>query len=207
MVDSLEQYIPTRGMTHRHFLWLMALSSGGVITGCAANPVTGERQLMLIPRDQEIAMDRENSPHQFSADYGALQDKALNDYIEKTGKNMAARTHRPAMPYSFRGVNATYVNAYAFLGGSIACTWGILLALENEAEHGALLGHELVHVNARHTAARMSKGIPLQTAITGLGRRRDAAQEYYRYLNIVKEGEQARYAYGRLVAWGYITPK
>jgi beta-barrel assembly-enhancing protease len=169
MGNSLVEYIPTRGMTRRHFLWLMAVSSGGVITGCAANPVTGERQLMVISEDQEIALDKENSPHQFSADYGALQDKALNHYIDKTGKNMAARTHRPAMPYSFRGVNATYVNAYAFPGGSIACTRGILLSLENEAELSALLGHELGHVNARHTAERMSKGVLLQAAAAGLG--------------------------------------
>jgi predicted Zn-dependent protease len=169
MVDKLEQYIPTRGITRRHFLWLMALSSGGVITGCAANPATGKQQLMLISEAQEIAMDKENSPHQFSADYGALQDKALNDYINKTGKNLAIRTHRPDMPYSFRSVYATYVNAYAFPGGSIACTRGILLALENEAELCALLGHELGHVNARHTAERMSKGVLLQAAAVGLG--------------------------------------
>jgi len=169
MRDNLEQYIPTRDMSRRHFLWLMALSSGGVIAGCATNPVTGKRQLMMISEDQEIAIDKENSPHQFSADYGALQDKALNGYIDRTGKNMAARTHRPDMPYSFRGVNATYVNAYAFPGGSIACTRGILLSLDNEAQLGALLGHELGHVNARHTAERMSKGILLQAAAAGLG--------------------------------------
>jgi len=169
MRDNLEQYIPTRDMSRRHFLWLMALSSGGVIAGCATNPVTGKRQLMMISEDQEIAIDKENSPHQFSADYGALQDKALNGYIDRTGKNMAARTHRPDMQYSFRGVNATYVNAYAFPGGSIACTRGILLSLDNEAQLGALLGHELGHVNARHTAERMSKGILLQAAAAGLG--------------------------------------
>jgi predicted Zn-dependent protease len=73
------------------------------------------------------------------------------------------------MPYSFRGVNATYVNAYAFPGGSIACTRGILLALDNEAELGALLGHELGHVNARHTGERMSKGLLLQAAAAGIG--------------------------------------
>jgi predicted Zn-dependent protease len=169
MRDNLEQYIPMRDMTRRHFLWLMALTSGGVITGCATNPVTGERQLMMISEDEEIAIDKENSPHQFSADYGPLQDKALNDYIDKTGKNIAARTHRPNMPYSFRGVNATYVNAYAFPGGSIACTRGILLAMDNEAELAGLLGHELGHVNARHTGERMSKGLLLQAAAAGLG--------------------------------------
>jgi len=169
MRGNLGEYIPCKDMTRRHFLWLMALTSGGVVTGCATNPVTGKSQLMLISEDQEIAVDKENSPHQFSADYGALQDKALNDYIDRTGKNMAARTHRPNIPYSFRGVNATYVNAYAFPGGSIACTRGILLALDNEAELGALLGHELGHVNARHTAEQMSKGILAQGVVAIAG--------------------------------------
>jgi predicted Zn-dependent protease len=72
------------------------------------------------------------------------------------------------MPYSFRGVNATYVNAYAFPGGSIAATRGILLSLENEAELAALLGHELGHVNARHTAEIMSKKILTSTVIGGV---------------------------------------
>jgi predicted Zn-dependent protease len=169
MKDNLEWFVPRREMTRRHFLWIMAMTSGGAVAGCATNPVTGKSQLMLLSEDQEIAVDKENSPHQFSADYGALQDKGLNDYVDRTGKNMAARTHRPNMPYSFRGVNATYVNAYAFPGGSIACTRGILLSLDNEAELGALLGHELGHVNARHTAHRMTKGILVQAAVAVAG--------------------------------------
>ena len=44
-------------------------------------------------------------------------------------------------------------------------------------------------------------------SLEGMGRRNDAANEYYRYLNTVNQGDQARYAYGRLVEWGYIGPK
>ncbi|MFO7972652.1 MAG: M48 family metalloprotease, partial [Desulfobacterales bacterium] len=84
------------------------------------------------------------------------------------GKTLSARTHRPHMPYSFRGVNATYVNAYAFPGGSIAATRGILLALENEAQLAALLGHELGHVNARHTAEQMSKSTLINLFVGGI---------------------------------------
>jgi len=122
----------------------------------------------MVSEAQEIEIDRQNSPHQFSADYGPLQDTSLNNYIDRTGKKIAALTHRPNMPYSFRGVNATYVNAYAFPGGSIAATRGILLALENEAQLTALLGHELGHVNARHTAEQMSKGTLINLFVGGL---------------------------------------
>jgi predicted Zn-dependent protease len=155
-------------MNRREFIRLSSLAAVGFAAGCATNPVTGKSQFMLVSEDQEIQIDRQYSPFQFSADYGAVQDKALNDYVDRTGKNMAARTHRTHMPYSFRAVNANYVNAYAFPGGSIACTRGILLSLDNEAELAALLGHELGHVNARHTAEQMSKGMLTQTIIGGL---------------------------------------
>ena len=155
-------------ITRREFLWLSSMVVAGLAAGCATNPVTGKRQLMLVSEDQEIQIDKQYSPYQFSADYGTVQDKALNDYVNRTGRNMTQRTHRTHMPYNFRVVNATYVNAYAFPGGSIACTRGIMLGLDNEAELAALLGHELGHVNARHTAEQMSKGMLTQAVVGGL---------------------------------------
>ena len=153
------------GITRRDFLWLSSMAAAGLMVGCATNPVTGKSQFMLVSEDEEIKLDKQNSLIQFSADYGPVQDKNLNDYINRTGKNLAKQTHRPHLPYSFRAVNAVYVNAYAFPGGSIAATRGILLALDNEAELAALLGHELGHVNARHTAQQMSKAVLTQTVV------------------------------------------
>lgn len=154
-------------LTRRDFMRVAALGSAGFLAGCAVNPVTGEQQLMLVSERDEVAIDRFNSPHQFSADYGPVQDAALNRYISRTGKDIAMHTHRPDMPYSFRAVNATYANAYAFPGGSIGVTRGILLDLENEAELAGLLGHELGHVNARHTAQQMSKGMMANLVVGG----------------------------------------
>jgi len=156
-----------KNISRRDFLWMSSMSAAGLVAGCATNPVTGKSQLMLISEDQEIQTDKQQSPHQFSADYGPVQDSGLNNYLQQTGKRMAAHTHRPQMPYSFRAVNATYVNAYAFPGGSIAATRGILISLDNEAELAALLGHELGHVNARHTAEQMSKGTLTQLVLLG----------------------------------------
>lgn len=155
-------------ITRREFLQFATISAAGLAAGCALNPVTGKSQFILISEESEIKIDKENSPYQFSADYGTIRDTLLADYLDKTGKEMAARTHRPNMPYSFKGVNATYVNAYAFPGGTIAATRGILLSLDNEAELAALLGHELGHVNARHTAQRMSQSMLTQAVVGGI---------------------------------------
>jgi predicted Zn-dependent protease len=154
-------------LTRRDFMKLAALAAVSTAAGCAANPVTGQSQLMLMGEGEEVRIDRVSSPHQFSADYGVTQDAALNAYVSGVGMALARGTHRSRMPYNFNVVNATYVNAYAFPGGSIAITRGILAELENEAELAGLIGHELGHVNARHTAARMSKSRLLGTLVGG----------------------------------------
>ena len=155
-------------VTRREFLAISALAAAGFVIGCAVDPVTGKKQFMLVSEDQEIQLDQQYSPLQFSADYGPVQDRKLNSYIDGVGQKMAKTTHRPHMPYSFRVVNATYINAYAFPGGSIAVTRGILLKLDDEAELASLLGHELGHVNARHSAEQMSKGQLSQAVVGGI---------------------------------------
>lgn len=160
-------------LSRRDFLRYSALSAVslagmGVFAGCAIDPVTGKQQLMLMSREQEVAIDRRQSPFQFSSDYGVTQDTALNQYVAGVGKTLLPGIHRPDMPYNFQCVNATYINAYAFPGGSIAVTRGILLELENEAELAALLGHELGHVNARHSAEQASKSNLSNLFIGGL---------------------------------------
>ena len=125
MSNGAKYYLGDWEIGRRDFLKIGSLSVLAFITGCAVNPVTGKSQLMLMSEDDEVAIDKKYSPYQFSADYGFMQDKELNNYIQKTGKKLASNTHRKNMPYNFHVVNAVYVNAYAFPGGSIACTRGI----------------------------------------------------------------------------------
>jgi beta-barrel assembly-enhancing protease len=167
-ISCINEILKHRIYSRREFLALSAFAGAGFLAGCAVNPVTGQKELMLVSEDWEIQVDHQNSPHQFSTDYGKLQDDALNNYLQQVGKAMAPHTHRPQMPYSFQGVNATYINAYAFPGGSIAVTRGILLSVGSEAELSSLLGHELGHVNARHTAQQMSKGVLTQAVVGGI---------------------------------------
>ncbi|QJB55584.1 M48 family metalloprotease [Pseudodesulfovibrio sp. zrk46] len=158
-----------RQWTRREFMKAGGMTALGVaLGGCAKNPVTGRSQFMLVSEEQEIAMDKQASPHQLSNDYGAVQEEALNEYVTSVGARLAKTSHRPDMPYSFRVVNANYVNAYAFPGGTIAATRGIMLELDNEAELAGLIGHEVGHVNARHTASRMSNQQAV-TILAGVG--------------------------------------
>jgi len=40
-------------------------------------------------------------------------------------------------------------------------------------------------------------------SLEGMGKKPEAAQDYHRYLQVVKEGKFAQHAYSRLVEWGY----
>ncbi|MEG3639898.1 M48 family metalloprotease [Magnetococcus sp. PR-3] len=160
--------------SRRKAMQLMAMTTAGIATppllsGCSVNPVTGEKQLMLMSESQELALDRKHAPQQFSNDYGSIQNKALNHYIAEVGGAMASTTHRPKVPYNYRAVNATHVNAYTFPAGSMAITRGILLEMENESELAGLLGHELGHVNARHAAQRQTRSLFTKLALAGAG--------------------------------------
>jgi beta-barrel assembly-enhancing protease len=154
-------------MTRRDFLWLMGIAGSAValpplISGCATDPVTGEKTLVGLSEQQEIGLDKKQSPHQFSADYGASQDHQLNRYIHDVGADLWSKSHRPQMPYSARALNANYVNAYTFPAGSMGTTRGILLEMQNEDELAALMGHEIGHVNARHAAEQAGKTMLVQ---------------------------------------------
>ena len=51
-------------MTRRDFLWLATLSAAGTLAGCAINPVTGEKQLMLMSEPQEIDIDKKSGGYE-----------------------------------------------------------------------------------------------------------------------------------------------
>ncbi len=131
---------------------------------CAINPVTGKRELSLISEQEEIALGRETDGD-IRAQFGVYQDPALEGYIAAAGKALSARTHRPGLPYSFAVLDSPVVNAFAVPGGYVYVTRGILALMSSEAELAAVLGHELGHINARHSVRRMSEMMLVQTGL------------------------------------------
>src|SRR5712691_5138809 len=127
-----------------------------VAAGCAVNPATGSRQLMLISESQEIAMGREYD-QEVAASIGLYPDSALQRWIQQFGARLAATSERPNLPWTFHVVDDPVVNAFALPGGYIYVTHGILAHLNSEAELAGVVGHEIGHVTARHSVSQMSK--------------------------------------------------
>jgi len=139
-----------------------ALISFALLAGCAVNPVTGDRELILVSGEQELAMGAQNyAPMQQSQGGPYDVDPALTQYVQAVGGRLADVSD-VQLPYEFVVLNNSVPNAWALPGGKIAINRGLLTELESEAELAAVLGHEVVHAAARHTAKQMSKGMLMQ---------------------------------------------
>lgn len=137
------------------------------LVGCAVNPVTGDRDLILVSGEQELSMGAQNyAPMQQSQGGPYDIDPALTVYVKSVGNRLAAVSDA-RLPYEFTVLNNSVPNAWALPGGKIAINRGLLIELKSEAELAAVLGHEIVHAAARHTAQQMSKGMLLESLVIG----------------------------------------
>ncbi len=140
-------------MTARTKLLVALLVSAGA---CAVNPATGRREFSLVSEGQEIQMGRESDPA-ISEQFGLVEDAELQAYVSSLGTRLAAVSERPNLPWSFKVVDDPIVNAFALPGGFIYVSRGILAHFDSEAELAGVLGHEIGHVTARHSASQMSR--------------------------------------------------
>ncbi len=140
-----------------------------LVLGCAINPVTGKRNLVMMTETEEIRRGREYFPFALQQSGGVYRDTDLNAYINEVGHRLAAVSHRPALAYEFRVANTSTINAYALPGGPIAIHRGLLVELQNEAQLAAVLGHEVGHVAARHSVRAVTRSALANLGLLGLG--------------------------------------
>jgi predicted Zn-dependent protease len=90
-------------------------------------------------------------------DFPPVRSQELQNYIERLGQKIvqANKLHNAPYTYQFTAVDSAQVNAFALPAGSIFITAPIIAMADTEAEIAGVLGHEIGHVVARHTAERM----------------------------------------------------
>ena len=139
-----------------------------LVAGCEANPVTGEKELVLFSTEHEIDTGRRHyGPLQQASGGRYTADPELGGYVASVGQSVARVSDR-ALPYEFVVLNSSVPNAWALPGGKIAINRGLLTELENEAELAAVLGHEVVHAAARHGVSAMNRNLILGAVSLGV---------------------------------------
>lgn len=128
---------------------------------CAYNPVTGKKEINFMSENQELALGKQSDPEIISY-YGLYEDDKMQSFINEKGKEMGKISHRPELDYQFRILDSPVVNAFAVPGGYIYFTRGIMAHFNNEAEFAGVLGHEIGHVTARHSAKQYTSQMALQ---------------------------------------------
>lgn len=149
-------------MTLRTVRRIAAIALGALgLTHCAQNPVSGDKDFVLMSEQQEIQLGAQ--AHQdVLKEYAALENPALQTYVNSVGQRLAQQSHRPQLKWHFTVVDSPDVNAFALPGGYVYITRGLMAYLNSEAELAGVIGHEIGHVTARH-------GVRQQSAATAAG--------------------------------------
>jgi len=154
------------------------------LAACATNPATGKREFSLVSEGDEVQLGQQEA-QKVAASMPALQNQAVQDMVKRMGMAMAKSSERPDLPWSFTVLDDPVVNAFALPGGPIFITRGILTHMNSEAELASVVGHEIGHVTARHSASQMSKQ---QLASLGLGVASVISPTAAQYAGIAEQG-------------------
>jgi predicted Zn-dependent protease len=150
-------------MPNRRCLLLAVVIAAGA--ACATNPVSGKRQMSLLSEAEELAIGQQQDV-QIRREMGVYDDQALQRYVNDIGQELARKSHRPNLPWTFTIVDSPAINAFALPGGYIYVTRGILAYLDDESELAGVLGHEIGHVTARHAAQAYTRQAQASVAMT-----------------------------------------
>ncbi|HEY4652258.1 MAG TPA: M48 family metalloprotease, partial [Pontibacter sp.] len=145
---------------------ISALLTGTLLlfNSCSTNPVTGKKDVILMSEGQELAMGQEADP-QIVAQFGMYDNPAIQRFIDEKGQQMAAISHRSNIKYNFKVLDSPVINAFAVPGGYVYFTRGIMAHFNNEAQFAGVLGHEIGHIAARHSAQQQSKSVLSQVGL------------------------------------------
>ena len=156
--------------TTARILAVLALMGMPFLSACTVNPATGKQSFtafMSPEREKEIGrQEHDKILDQFG---GAYDDPEIGAYIARIGGTLAQHSELPDLNFTFTVLNDFKVNAFALPGGYVYITRGLLAIAEDEAEVAGVLGHEIGHVTARHTAQRYSAAMATNIGLQVLG--------------------------------------
>ena len=83
--------------------------------------------------------------------------QALHVQLNKIGRNLAAQSSRPTLPWVFGVLESEGINAVSGPGGYVFVSEGLLARLDNEAELAGVLAHEIAHITRKHALSEYQK--------------------------------------------------
>ena len=157
------------------FRILVALALVVTVAGCESAPVTGRKQLMLVSESQAISASAEAYTQTLDPirKQGKLNDDpALKARIDRITARLVAQAikYRPeteSWDWQVAVIDdPKTLNAWCMAGGKMAIYTGIIQTLNlTDDEIAQVMGHEIGHALAKHTAERMSTAMASQAVL------------------------------------------
>src|SRR5205085_4415757 len=147
-----------------------------LLAACESAPVTGRSQLMLVSESEERQMG-ERAYNQLLARELEVRDGGwATTTVDRVGRRIANAAEEPPAKmwkaphydWEFRTINNPVVNAFCLPGGKIAVYTGLLTVVQSDAELAAVMGHEVAHALAHHSAERLSDQRAATIGLTAL---------------------------------------
>ena len=143
------------------------LAASALVVACQEAPVTGRSQLVLIS-DQQAAQLGAQAYQQIKSQQKVSQNAELNARMMAVGRRIAAAVGK-GTSWEFTLFEDPTANAFALPGGKVGVNTGLFKVAKTDAQLAAVIGHEIAHVMADHSAERLSRDVVTQTALQGLG--------------------------------------
>jgi predicted Zn-dependent protease len=184
----------------RRYVFLPAISSGFLFYGCKTVPVTGRKELNLVPNALIVSMSfseydqvlrqspvlpPENLQAQEVRKVGTRIQSAVEQYMKSNGFGNDLREFR----WDYNLIDQNVINAWCMPGGKVVVYTGLLPVTRNETALAIVLGHEIGHAVARHGNERMSQALLVQlgglTLEQALNQKSDQARSLFLSLYMV----------------------
>lgn len=149
-----------------------------VTIACATSP-TGRRQLMLVSENEAIASSKQayvQSIGKLQAEGKLVSDPKLLARIELITERLVAQAIRmrpdsAGWEWSVEVIDEPEtINAWCMAGGRMAVYTGLILKIDpTDDELAQVMGHEIAHALANHTAEKMSMAMASQLGVLAVG--------------------------------------
>lgn len=147
------------------------------LSGCATNSMTGRSQLMIV--SESAAINKSSSLYESMIDAydkknKVSNDDAVNERVQKITNRLVERAvlYKPdsqKWKWQVNVIESDEVNAFCMAGGKMAVYTGLLDKLQpTDDELAQVMGHEISHALANHTAEKMSVDILTKVAVAAV---------------------------------------
>lgn len=161
---------------------LFVVVAAAILVSCGTSrvvPITGRKQTLLVSDEQVLSLSNQEYTKYMSTAtkstnatntamvqrVGQRLANAVQDYLSANG--LASELNQYS--WEFNLVKDNSVNAFCMPGGKIVVYEGLLPVTQDEASLAIVLGHEIAHAVAKHSAEQMSKQIKQQYGTQILG--------------------------------------